>query len=313
MQHRLPPGRNGAALFPVRRRHPISRELAHYYTSHIKPGDDSTGTELSQKLAPLLIKWSPARFHPGWRWHVDCDCWDRKIAKLLSAKIDSFVAFGGQALHSFKAARKRGAKRLELIAANTHVNNCFRLHEAATKLHPFEKPWLSDTHRRKTVAEYEQADIIWIASEYAREVFTREGVNPAKLHRIHYDTDPRYTPRPLLKSDGIFRIIYIGALTVCKGIPLLIDAFSQFKDGPAELMLIGGSSSRGMRQYLERAVQADPRIKIAPGDPLPHMQTADVLRSPQLGRQPRLRRPRSRSRRRADSRHRRHRHERIHP
>jgi glycosyltransferase involved in cell wall biosynthesis len=255
-------------------------ELGQYFAPVIKTGDDAHGVVVRQRLAPLLLRWSPARFDAGWRWHLDCDLWDRKIAARLVRGMDCFVSFGGMALRSFRAARKLGCQRLELIAANSHVDNCFRLHAKAAARDPVETSWLNDAHRRKTLAEYAMADTIWIASEYAREVFVREGVPESKLKRIHYTTDPRYTPRPPLKSDGVFRVVYVGALSVAKGIPLLLDAFARFNDGPAELTLIGGSSTRGMRKYLAARLARDSRVRLAPGDPLPHLHKADVCVHP---------------------------------
>jgi glycosyltransferase involved in cell wall biosynthesis len=255
-------------------------ELGRYFAPVVKGGDEGCGVVVRQRLAPLVLRWTPARFDPGWRWHLDCDLWDRKIAGRLKPGMECFVSFGGMALRSFRRARRLGCARLELIAANTHVDNCARLHARATARDPVERPWLNEAHRRKTVEEYAMADVIWIASEYAREVFVREGVPASKLRRIEYRTDPRYTPRENFTSDGVFRVVYIGALSVAKGIPLLLEAFERFRDGPAELTLIGGSSTRGMRKYLETWMERDSRVKIAPGDPLPHLRRADVAVHP---------------------------------
>lgn len=256
-------------------------ELSGYITPRIKPGDEAMGLVMTQKMAPWLMKWTPVRWSPGWRWHFDCDLWDRKVAAALKEPMEAFAAFGGQALHSFRKARKLGAKRLELIAANSHVNNCVRLHAQATTKHPIEKSWLNEAQRKKTVEEYSMADIIWIASDYSMEVFEREGVAKSKLRRVYYPTDPRFVPDPGSKpDDGVFRIVYLGALTVAKGVPLLLEAFERFKDRPAELTLVGGTSTRPMRRYMDERQRRDPRVKIAPGDPLPHLHRADVCVHP---------------------------------
>lgn len=256
-------------------------ELGGYITPRIKPGDEAIARVVTQKLAPWLMKWTPVRWSPGWRWHFDCDLWDRKIAGMLEGGMQAFAAFGGQALHSFRIAKKLGCQRLELIAANSHVNNCVRLHAEATRRHPIEKPWLNEAQRRKTVEEYAMADVIWIASDYSMEMFEREGVSRSKLRRVHYPTDPRFAPNPSPKpNDGVFRVVYVGSLTVTKGVPVLLEAFEQFREGPAELTLVGGSSTRPMRRYLEAWVKRDPRVKIAPGDPLPHLHRCDVVVHP---------------------------------
>lgn len=254
-------------------------QLARYYAPLVKPADPA-GRVVSKRLAPWLMRWTPVRFDPGWRWHFDCDLWDRKIARGLEPGIECLVSFGGMGLVSFHAARRLGCGHFELVAANTHVDNVTRLHAKAHARDPVEKSWLNQAQRKKTIAEYAMADTIWIGSEYAREIFERAGIPSSKLKRIHYHTDPRFTPGRELPNDGVFRVVYIGALSVVKGIPLLLEAFERYKEGPAELRLIGGSSTRGMRKYLETWLKRDPRIVIGPGDPLPYLRKADCCVHP---------------------------------
>ena len=130
------------------------------------------------------------------------------------------------------------------------------------------------------LAEYETADAIHVVSEYARQTFIAEGVAPAKLRAFPVRVDARFNPDVVGRADDrTFRVVYTGALSVVKGVPLLIDAFGRLPR-EAALTLVGGSGTRGMRRYLERAVQRDPRIRIASGDPLPHLSCADVYVHP---------------------------------
>jgi glycosyltransferase involved in cell wall biosynthesis len=254
-------------------------QLARYYAPRIKPGDPA-GHTVKTRLPAFLMRWTPVRFSPGWRWHLHCDLYDRKFARRVEPGMDCFVSFGGMARASFRAVRRLGCPRLELITANTHVDNVARLHANAYARDPIERSWLNDAHRRKTLDEYAMADVLWVASDYARETFERAGIPAAKLQRIHYRTDPRFTPGRELPNDGVFRVVYVGALSVAKGIPLLLEAFERYQDGPAELRLIGGSSTRGMRKYLDQWLRRDPRVRIGPGDPLPHLRKADVCVHP---------------------------------
>jgi glycosyltransferase involved in cell wall biosynthesis len=194
--------------------------------------------------------------------------------------VDTFVGFVGQSLRSFKRARQLHAQRLELHAANSHVDNVVRQHAKATKRYPIEHPWIGEGQHAKTLKEYDEADVIWVASEYTRRTFLEAGVLEKKLVRIHLQTDPRFRPPTVRPSDGIFRVVFVGNLTVGKGVPLLVEAFSRLSSPDAELTLVGGWSSSGMRKYLKQAIAGDPRIRIAPGDPLPHLQKADVCVHP---------------------------------
>jgi glycosyltransferase involved in cell wall biosynthesis len=72
----------------------------------------------------------------------------------------------------------------------------------------------------------------------------------------------------------------VGHLSVAKGTPVLVEAFSRLDVPEAELWLIGGYGTRGMRRWLEARCAEDPRITIAPGDPLPHLRRANVYVHP---------------------------------
>jgi glycosyltransferase involved in cell wall biosynthesis len=65
-----------------------------------------------------------------------------------------------------------------------------------------------------------------------------------------------------------------------KGVPDLIEAFTRFRLREAELTLVGGTATRGMLRYMQQAMARDPRIRLSPGDPLPHFRRADVYVHP---------------------------------
>src|SRR5438046_5666916 len=106
------------------------------------------------------------------------------------------------------------------------------------------------------------------------------GIPDSKLIFFPLTPHPRYVRRSGPREPGGFRVVYVGGVTVQKGIPLLIEAFAKLPDRDAQLTLVGGTSSRGMRRYMDDAIRRDPRIRIAPGDPLPHLWRADVLVHP---------------------------------
>src|SRR6185312_11220263 len=46
------------------------------------------------------------------------------------------------------------------------------------------------------------------------------------------------------------------------------------------LRLIGGWGTPGMRRFVQRALAADARISVCPGDPLPHLRAASLCVHP---------------------------------
>jgi glycosyltransferase involved in cell wall biosynthesis len=254
-----------------------TNELEMYYTSEPNP-DDPAGRAVKEPLAHLLSRWTPIRFSPGRSSDLGFSLFDRAVARAIEPA-DTHVGFSLQSLRTFQAARSRGCARLELISPTCHVDYVRRRYEEAFKRHPVERNWLNEAECRRAVREYELADTIVIASDYVRESFLDAGYPESKLTRFDLSAPPHFRPgtRP---QDGVFRVVYVGALSVAKGTPLLVDAFTRLDVPAAELWLIGGYGTRGMRRWLSARCAADPRINMAPGDPLPHLQRADIYVHP---------------------------------
>ena len=251
--------------------------LAHYYSSGTQPNDPAG----QLVTVPILkgLPYTPLRYSPAWINYLGGELFDRAVAAKLTPT-NEFEGFGGQSLHCFRRARQLGCAALHLQAANSHVNHVVRQHHKALQRLGIETTWLNDTQRQKTLCEYQLADMIHVASEYTRQTFLAEGFPNEKLQRLKLTIHPRFTPLANRPDDGIFRIVYVGSLTVMKGIPILLEAFSQLPGKDTQLTLVGGWATRGMRRYLQSWLARDSRIQIAPGDPLPHLQRASVYVHP---------------------------------
>jgi glycosyltransferase involved in cell wall biosynthesis len=257
--------------------------LHRYYTPRPRADDAAAGVGVAVAPGwfPLLARYTPARFSPAWLNRLGGELFDRAVAaRLAGSDVAAYTGFGGQSLHSFGVARRLGAAELGLLAANSHVDNVAAQHAKAIARWPIESSWLNAGQIRKTRREYEMADVILVASEYTRQTFLARGVPEAKLRRVHYATDARFQPPADRPTDGVFRVVTTGSLSVVKGIPALVEAFAKLAVRDAELTLVGGWSTRGMRRYLQAAMARDPRIKLAPGDPLPQLHRADVYVHP---------------------------------
>jgi glycosyltransferase involved in cell wall biosynthesis len=249
-----------------------------YYSAALDRADPDTGEVVSTRAAERFCRLTPLRFSAGWRTFVGGDAFDRSVASRL-VSTDVHVGFPAQSRRTFARARQLGARRLQLAAASSHVDHVASRHADAQRRWPIEGDWLSDRYRRKALEEYEIADVIQVTSYYSRQTFLERGIPASKLQMWSPSTHPRFRPgaRP---EDGLFRVVYVGALSVVKGTPVLVEALQRLRQANLELTLVGGYGTRGMRRYLEEAMARDPRIRIAAGDPLPHLQRADVLVHP---------------------------------
>lgn len=255
-------------------------QLAAYYCLSPKEGDASGHRLQAPWWQHLVLSYTPVRFSPSWRSYLLNEIYDRLVARAIRPPADRFMGFAGKSLHTFRHARQIGIDTLELVAANSHVKNVKRLLDRAHEELGGGKGWLHDWEVEKTLQEYELADRIYVHSEYTRRTFEQAGVAPEKLIRTHLHVDARFTPPAQRPHDDVFRIVYVGRLDFGKGIPLLLEAFEALPYAPKELLIVGGWGTRHMRKYMESWLDKDDRITVAPGDPLPHLQRADVFVHP---------------------------------
>jgi glycosyltransferase involved in cell wall biosynthesis len=226
----------------------------------------------ARTLAPLV------RRSPAWRlWSVSVG-FDRRAARELPAA-EHLVGFSGQALHQLRRARARGAGTLWVVSPTAHLGGVAERYRQARRQYPLEGSW-PDRVLARTLAEYRLADRILVSSERVRASFLDAGISEQQLVRFPLTPDPRFSPRsPRVQGEG-FEIVYVGGLSVVKGVPLLVDAVRRLPAPDLRLSLVGGWETRGMRRFLERALAADPRITIHRGDPLERLHGASLYVHP---------------------------------
>jgi glycosyltransferase involved in cell wall biosynthesis len=192
---------------------------------------------------------------------------------------EHLIAFNGQALTQLRAATQRNYLSRSLVSANSHIRHVVRQHARAHRQYPLEGSWATHLVKRN-LSEYAQVDRIYVASEYTRDSFLREGFREEQLSRFQFTPDPRYECDGSSRSPSLFKIVFTGSLSVAKGVPLLIDAVRRLPYKDLRLVLVGGWATRGMRRFVQAACAEDPRISSGPGDPLPHLRDARLYVHP---------------------------------
>jgi len=253
--------------------------LDRYYAPGLKL-EDQAGIRLEKKRwQDWVVQYTPIRFSRGWRNYLDNEFFDVQVARVLQSPVRRFMGFAGMSLRSFRQASDLDAETLELVAATSHVQKLRQRHARAKKQHGISGSWLNGAQRRKTLREYEMADTIHVHSNYTRQSFLETGVPEDKLERTYLCVAPRFQPPDQRPDDETFRVVYVGRVEAPKGIPLLLEAFSELSTEDKQLTLVGNWSTRSMRKYMEPWL-ADDRIRLAPGDPLSILQDADALVHP---------------------------------
>lgn len=171
---------------------------------------------------------------------------DRWVAPQLNS-LDSKVFIGVEtcAAYSFAVAQKRG---MTTILDCPQVYPDFLTHilnTAAEDLHlpppdPFDTPEIAERKR----LEYSMADVLLVLSEVQKRSFLAAGFPLDKLICIPLWAETTIfqpPPVPILKQSNTLRVLFVGGLSVRKGIPYLLEAI-RLCGSKVELTLVGAIS-----------------------------------------------------------------------
>jgi glycosyltransferase involved in cell wall biosynthesis len=217
--------------------------LAHMYTGYPRFKVDrlprekvSTcpwliGTSMALGRLGLLDWLTPRLDYPA---AVSFDHWT--AARL--EQCDVFHCLSQFGLGSHRLARERYGALTVCDRGSTHM-----LHQCRIMAEEFDRlgvPFRPTNPRlvERELAEYEFCDIIFVPSELAYRTFLEHGVSASKLRKNPFGADPGLF-RPVPKQDDIFRVVYVGTLSIRKGIPYLLEALAGLRLPKFELWLIG--------------------------------------------------------------------------
>jgi glycosyltransferase involved in cell wall biosynthesis len=109
-------------------------------------------------------------------------------------------------------------------------------------------------------SECKQADLIIVLSEVAKQTFIQAGFSADKIKVVTPFVDTKRF-HPTLKTDQVFRVLYIGTIEPRKGLPYLVQAFVQANIPNSELLIIGGVSTRGLKKFMTETLSKHSNIK----------------------------------------------------
>jgi glycosyltransferase involved in cell wall biosynthesis len=90
----------------------------------------------------------------------------------------------------------------------------------------------------KEEAEYVLADYISVPSQFARKTFEERGTSSSRLLQVPYGVDLGGF-YPTHKTDTIFRVLFVGTLSLRKGVQYLLPAVKRLHRPDVELWLVG--------------------------------------------------------------------------
>lgn len=185
-------------------------------------------------------------------WALAADRWRmRRVARALNRQaivtFDRWMAsqlpecdivhcISGAGLATYRTAKARFAAKTLCDRGSTHIEYQDELlAEEHARWHvPYDR--IDPVIVERELQEYEECDRIVVPSRMVSSSFVRKGTSPSKIVQIGYGVDLRLF-RPVPKENATFRVIYVGALSLRKGIPYLLEALAPLPH--VELWLVG--------------------------------------------------------------------------
>jgi glycosyltransferase involved in cell wall biosynthesis len=186
---------------------------------------------------------------------------ERIIIKLKLKKYFYFIFFYLNKYFEYFASKKVDYKNSDILVGWSGFSykafqksknyNVIKILERGSSHIQFQSEILLEEHKRfnikyklgdeeinQELKEYGLADYISIPSTFVKKTFLQKGFDEKKLLLTRYGVNLN-SFYPKEKKDNIFRFIYVGGLSVRKGLWYTLKAFNELNLPNSELILVG--------------------------------------------------------------------------
>jgi len=168
------------------------------------------------------------------------EVYDWTASQYLDQQDDFFIGWSGRSERQIIKAKSYDITTIVERGSSHITYQTELLVEEYKKFYPSYKKIITPNKViEKELREYELADYISVPSSFVKRSFLAKGIPESKIIQNAYgvNTDEFIPGR---KMDDTFRVIYVGQMSLRKGVHYLLEAFSQLTIQNAELLLIGG-------------------------------------------------------------------------
>ena len=164
------------------------------------------------------------------------DLFDRLASRKVK-KTDIFIGWSSKSLHCLRKAKKMGTITV-LERGSSHMLEQQRILNEEYDKFGLKVQLAHPKIIEKELKEYEEADYISIPSHFVKRSFLEKGIPENKLIHVPYGVDLSAF-KQIPKTDDVFRVVFAGGMTIRKGVPYLLQAFSELNLPNSELLLMG--------------------------------------------------------------------------
>jgi len=154
---------------------------------------------------------------------------------------DVLIGFAGVSLNSGKLMRKK--KKIYVCdSTSAHIQEQNNILAEEYKEFLKEKFSIDQKVIDYKIGEYENANFILTPSTFVKKSFEKFNFSNIKKLELAADTSLFYPINEIKKNKNSFDIIFVGNISVQKGVHYLIEAFKKFKHPNKKLHIVGSQT-----------------------------------------------------------------------
>jgi glycosyltransferase involved in cell wall biosynthesis len=201
---------------------------------------------LVARLGAIGVPASVARDYGMQLHHMAATRISRTAGRLAHAA-DMVVAGAGMAEEAFRALRRAGRSRARILNVSSVHHRVQRrlVDEMGPRLPEFstlseDSEETAPELQRRYERELDLADLIFTGSSFAKASFVAEGVPEGKLRVVPYGVDlARFNAHGRDLNSDTFGVLYVGRISLRKGVGFLLKAYEKFRKPNSTLTLVG--------------------------------------------------------------------------
>jgi len=232
----------------------------------------------------LMAKWRFGFENP--RLDRELNWWaalslDAYVASHLR-ECDVFVGLSGSGLKTGALTKRRGGRYI-CDRGSTHIRFAERIMTEEYQRWGQTFPGIDPRAVAREEQEYFSADVVTVPSRFCIRSFSEMGVPPEKLRKIPYGVELSLFRKVADPPSERFEVLFVGQVSFRKGMPYLLDAFSQLKHPHKRLRVVGAMQSE-MKTFLQGKHLEDVEFlgPVPQRDLVPIMSSSHVMVLPSI-------------------------------